>query len=67
MSLTRPWYINIGKLEEDQREHVHPMLFAQYRDWREAARLVCPKVKRKKAYPKEGEDDWEWFTFVENV
>jgi hypothetical protein len=43
------------------------MLFAQYRDWREAARLVCPKVKRKKAYPKEGEDDWEWFTFVENV
>jgi hypothetical protein len=67
MSLKRPWFIDVAKLEEDYKERMHPMLFAQYRDWRDAAKLVCPKVKRKKANPKEGEDDWEWFTFVENV
>jgi hypothetical protein len=67
VSLKRPWFIDVAKLEEDYKEQMHPMLFAQYRDWREAAKLVCPKVKRKKAEPKEGEDDWEWFTFVENV
>jgi hypothetical protein len=65
-AMMAPWKIAMETLEKDYR-NLHGHFRSQYRDWRQSAQKVCPRFKRKKANPKEGEDEEEWFTFVQNV
>jgi hypothetical protein len=65
-ALMYPWEKHVNGLKEDQ-PMVHPAMYEQFRHWRESAQKTCPRVKRPRRDPKEGEDEWEWWRPVNDV
>jgi hypothetical protein len=65
-AVAKPWAKHIGGLKDMQIEF-HPVLYEQFKHWRESAQKMCPDVKRLRKNRQEGEDEWETWHPVGNV
>jgi len=65
-ALWHPWEKNLNMFKEEKPK-VHPVMYEQMQIWRHYASLHCPKVKRLRKDPKEGEDKYEYWKPVFNV
>ena len=65
-ALMFPWEKHVDGLKQEH-PNVHPAVYEQFRHWRENAQNVCPRVKRQRKDPNEGENEWEWWRPVNDV
>lgn len=67
-SPVKPWEKHVELIHKGFPD-LHPAHYEHFRHWRENARKFCPSVRKKKVKEegKEGEDEYEFFHFVNAV